>query len=77
MHLIFKNKKNELRIVARQAPGTALHAPISGEMTGKINESLQAEIQAELLEKGKRIFEGTAQTSGLEVAGEIQVLTLS
>lgn len=72
--LIFKNPKTELRILARQAPGTALQSPISGEMTGKINESLQATIQAELLENGRRIFEGTAHTAGLEVAGEVDIL---
>lgn len=72
--LIFKNPKTELRIQANQAPGVALAAPISGEMTGKINESLQATIQAELLENGRRIFEGTAHTAGLEVAGETDIL---
>lgn len=72
--LIFKNPKSELRILAKQAPGTALQSPISGEMTGKINESLQATIQAELLENGWRIFEGSAQTAGLEVAGDVKIL---
>lgn len=74
VHLVFKNPKSELRIQAQQAPGTALHSPISGEMTGKINESLQATIQAELFENGRRIFEGTAKTAGLEVAGDVDIL---
>lgn len=72
--LILKNPKTELRIRASQAPGTALRSPISGEMTGKINESLQATIRCELLENGSRIFEGTAHTAGLEVAGDIELL---
>lgn len=72
--LIFQNPKTELRIRAQQAQGTALLSPISGEMTGKINESLQATLQVELFENGRRIFEGVSHTSGLEVAGDIPLL---
>ncbi|MBK9335968.1 MAG: hypothetical protein IPM98_05065 [Lewinellaceae bacterium] len=36
--LVFKNPRTELRIRAHHAPGTALVSPISGDMTGKINE---------------------------------------
>jgi hypothetical protein len=73
--MIFKNPGTELRIRARQAPGTTLRSPISGEMTGKINESLQATMQVELLESGKRIFEGNGRNAGLEVAGPVEILT--
>ena len=74
VELIFKNPKTELRLLAKQAGGTALKSPIAGEMTGKIQESLQAEIQVELLENGRRIFEGTGRNAGLEVAGEVNLL---
>jgi tocopherol cyclase len=74
VELTFKNPKTELRILARQAPGTALHSPIAGEMTGKIQESLQAVLQVELLERGKRIFEGVGRSAGLEVAGYVDIL---
>jgi tocopherol cyclase len=74
VELIFRNPKSELRILARQAPGTMLKSPMSGEMTGKIQESLQAVLQVELLEKGKRVFEGIGRNAGLEVAGEVEVL---
>jgi len=46
--------------------------PISGEMTGKINESLQATIEVELLENGRRIFADVGRHAGLEVAGEVR-----
>jgi len=72
--LIFKGPKTELRIHANQAPGASLVSPLSGEMTGKINESLQATLQTELLENGRRIFEGTGRTAGLEVAGAVERL---
>ena len=72
--LIFKNPRTELRLLARHAPGTALVMPISGEMTGKINESLQATVEVELLENGRRIFADTGRHAGLEVAGAVQEL---
>lgn len=75
VELIFKSRKTELRIRAHQVEGTALASPLSGEMTGKINESLQAVLQVELLENGQRIFEGNGRSAGLEVAGETNVLT--
>lgn len=74
VELIFKNPKTELRILAKQAAGTALKSPISGEMTGKINESMQATLQVELFKGGQRIFEGTGRNAGLEVAGELNLL---
>ncbi|MBK7936750.1 MAG: hypothetical protein IPJ82_06500 [Lewinellaceae bacterium] len=60
--------------MAKQAAGTALQSPISGEMTGKINESLQASLFVELRKNGRRIFEGTGRNAGLEVAGEVELL---
>lgn len=74
VELIYKNRKTEIRMLAKQAPGTSLKSPISGEMTGKIQESLQAEVQVELLENGRRIFEGTGRNAGLEVAGAVEIL---
>jgi hypothetical protein len=74
VELILKNPKTELRLLAKQASGTALRSPISGEMTGKIQESLQAEVRTELLENGRRIFEGTGRNAGLEVAGQVEIL---
>ncbi|HLP96181.1 MAG TPA: tocopherol cyclase family protein [Saprospiraceae bacterium] len=73
--LVLQQSGKELRILAQQAAGTALVSPLSGEMTGKIQESLQATIQVELLDKGVRIFEGTGRNAGLEVAGAVEVLT--
>lgn len=74
VELIFKSPKTELRILAKQGPGATLVSPLSGEMRGKIQESLQATIQMELLENGQRIFEGTGRNAGLEVAGKVEVL---
>lgn len=72
--LSFINPDSELRIYARQTPGVALVSPLSGAMTGKIQESLEAEIQVEFLENGKRVFEGTGTSAGLELAGALELL---
>ena len=59
---------------ARKGETGELVSPLSGAMKGKINESLQATVEVELLERGKRIFEGKGRNMGLEVAGEIEVI---
>lgn len=69
--LMFKNRHEELRLLATQAAGTALVSPLQGGMTGKINESLQATVQVELLLGGQRVFEDTGRNAGLELAGEV------
>ncbi|MBK8557639.1 MAG: hypothetical protein IPL65_18655 [Lewinellaceae bacterium] len=46
--LIYTNPKSELRILAHRAEGTHLVSPLSGAMTGKISESLQARLHVEL-----------------------------
>lgn len=74
LEIRFKNPRTELRIYAEQAAGTALVSPLGGEMTGKIQESLQATLKVELWENGQRIFEGTGRHAGLEVAGDVDVL---
>lgn len=77
LELIFKSATQEIRIRAQQAPGVTLISPISGEMVGKINESLKATLEVELFERGRRIFEGRSKTTGLELAGDLDVLVNS
>lgn len=72
--LVLKNSRHELRISASQAPGTPLRSPITGEMRGKIQESLLAKINLELYENGRRIYEGAGRNTGLEVAGNTEIL---
>jgi hypothetical protein len=73
--LIYKDTKRELRICAHRAEGAALVSPLSGNMTGKINESLQARLDVELWESGKRLFEDTGHAAGLEIAGQTELIT--
>lgn len=74
VEIVFKNPSSEIRIQAEQAPGTALVSPLSGEMRGKVQESLQATARVELLAHGKQIFESTGRNAGLELAGALEVL---
>ena len=72
--LRFKDAKNQLDMTAIKAGTGSLIAPLKGEMTGKVNESLQAVVDVKFYENGKLIFEGQGRNAGLEAAGEIDVL---
>ena len=72
--LAFKDRKNRLEIIAHKAPGSDLISPITGDMKGKVNESIQANIELKLFEKDQIIFEGNGRNAGLEVAGPIEEL---
>jgi len=72
--LSFKDKKYRLSIVAYKAAGGELISPLSGNMTGKVNESMQATVDVQLFEGGKLLYSGTGRNAGLEVAGPAQEL---
>lgn len=71
----FRDKKHRLEIVAHKKGGTGqLVSPISGNMTGKVNESLQATIEVKLFERDQLLYSGEGQHAGLEVAGPVEEL---
>lgn len=72
--LAFKDRKNRLEIIAKKATGSDLVSPVSGNMVGKVNESMQAEIEVRLFEKEQLIFSGTGRNAGMEVAGPVEEL---
>ncbi len=74
VHMTFKRKNRVLNISAVPGAGADLKSPISGLMTGKVNESLAAEIKITLVENGKTLIEDYSTTSGLEVAGDVSIL---
>lgn len=74
VELIFRSRKTELRMFARKGESGELISPLSGEMKGKVNESLQATVEVELFENGKMIFEGSGRNVGLEVVGATKQL---
>ena len=69
-----KQKGLHLLLQANQAGGGELVAPIQGNMTGKVNESMQATVDVQLRENNILIYEGTGRNAGLEVAGKVETL---
>lgn len=75
VHLSFKDRRYQLEITALRVGGTGtLISPISGDMVGKVNESLQSSIRIKLFDRKNLIFEGDGQHAGLEVAGPVEEL---
>lgn len=74
VYLSFRDKRHRLEITALQSGTAELVAPISGNMTGKVNESMQSSVEVRLFEKDRLIFEGTGRNAGLEVAGKVERL---
>ncbi len=73
-----ENKKNILEINAKRTEGVDLPAPSLGEMTSRVNESLNSKINVDFYSKkdGKNdlIFSGTGRNAGLEFVGNINEL---
>ncbi len=72
--LEFKRRDLQLSLHALRGPTATLRSPISGQMTGKVNESLQARVDVTLSQAGKTIWASTGTTAGLEVAGDTSIL---
>jgi tocopherol cyclase len=72
--LEFQRRNFHLVINGFRGPTAALRSPISGQMTGKVNESLQARIEVTLFESEKQIWTSTGTSAGLEVAGDTSIL---
>lgn len=73
VELLMENKKFHLEIVAHRHFATELASPIAGFMTGRISESMTAELDITLIDKksGKVLFCDTGRNASLEVAGKI------
>ena len=67
------NKRYRLEILAHREAVTQLASPISGFMTGRIEESMTSGIDVFLFDKksNSTILNDTGRNAGLEVAGKI------
>ncbi|MEK7257724.1 MAG: tocopherol cyclase family protein [Bacteroidota bacterium] len=74
VYLTFKDSRFRLEITGTQAPGAKLVSPITGNMTGKVNESMLGVIHVQLFENERLVFEGTGRNAGMEIAGDVQEL---
>lgn len=70
----FKKGPLVLSIKSTKGIGAELKSPISGKMTGKVNESLQATMEFQLTNNDDVIFETKGHNAGLEIAGDFDVL---
>lgn len=70
-----EDKKYRLEIDAERAAGVDLLAPVMGEMTGRVNESLSSVIHVKLFVKKKNgdvlLFTGAGRNAGLELKGDM------
>lgn len=70
----FKDARYRLEIRGHQQPGTDLVSPLTGEMRGKVNESLEAVAEIEFYDRGQLIYSGTGRNAGMEIGGNHSVL---
>lgn len=78
VEVIMENKKFRLEVRALRDAATALASPILGIMDGRIEESMNARIEVNLVDRksGKSIFNDVGCNAGLEVAGKIEEITI-
>lgn len=74
LELELKNRKHRMHILAHKGATGELIAPASGNMTGKVNESMTATVDVQLFENEQLIFEDTGRNAGLEVGGNYEEL---
>lgn len=73
VEIVLENKNYQLHIKAKRENQTQLAAPISGFMTGRIEESMTSYIEVVLTDRktGLILFSDIGRNAGLEVAGNI------
>lgn len=78
VELVMENKNFRLEILARREAATALASPILGMMDGRIEESMNARIEVNLIDRksGRSIFNDVGRNAGLEVAGKIEEIII-
>ncbi|MCB0641236.1 MAG: hypothetical protein KDC44_06330 [Phaeodactylibacter sp.] len=74
VHLGFKDRRYRLECIAKKRATGELISPISGTMTGKVNESMQAEVLVRFYDRETLQFEGVGRNAGLELAGDVDKL---
>ena len=74
--ILVKNTRHTLRVHAELGEGGGLLAPVNGDMTRQMKESLDSTLHVELRDRKDRLlFNDTSHIAGLEISGEIQKLS--
>ncbi|MDD2304339.1 MAG: tocopherol cyclase family protein [Prolixibacteraceae bacterium] len=78
VELVMQNKNYTLEIQVRREKATTLASPILGLMDGRIEESMNAQIEVCLIDRktGHAIFNDVGRNGGLEVAGKIEEIMI-
>lgn len=78
VELVMQNKNYTLEIQVRREKATTLASPILGLMDGRIEESMNAQIEVCLIDRktGHTIFNDVGRNGGLEVAGKIEEIMI-
>jgi hypothetical protein len=72
IEITVRNKRNILKIRVIKNSFGDLKAPVSGEMSRRIKESIDSEVHLQLLDKYKNLeYEGTGKSVGLEIIEKI------
>jgi tocopherol cyclase len=72
LNLILKNKTTTLKIEVHKSIFGELMAPVSGDMSRRIKESIDSEVNLNLYDKGNNlIYSDTGKRAGLEVIDKI------
>lgn len=74
VYLQFRKGDTLIDIKAKKAASAELISPVNGEMTGKLNESLQAIIDLTLSRGSTILYQGKGRHSGMEVGGDVTIL---
>jgi len=79
VELMMENKTFRLEIRVRREEATALASPILGLMDGRIEESMKAFVEVNLVDRktGRSILIDVGRNAGLEVAGKIEEIMIS
>jgi tocopherol cyclase len=78
VELVMENKKYRMEILVRREATTELASPILGLMDGRIEESMNARVEVNLIDRksGQSIFNDVGRNAGLEVAGKIEEIII-
>ena len=72
LEIILTNRTSELKIKVIKNSFCDLKAPVAGEMSRRIKESIDSEVHIQLFDRnGNREYEGTGKNVGLEIIEEI------
>ena len=72
LEIILTNRKSRLKVRVIKNSFCDLKAPVAGEMSRRIKESIDSEVHLQLFDrKGNQEYEGTGKSVGLEIIEEI------